>query len=77
MYSVVHALSAHAKTADPSADDLKEVIVIGASLYRDQINTLKSPPPILDFKASSSSTVLRLRAGVIAAFQTASTILVG
>lgn len=45
-------LFAHAETANPSTVDLEEVVVIGASLYGDQINALKTPTPILDVAQS-------------------------
>ena len=44
--------SAEADLAETSTADLEEVVVIGTSLFGDQINALKTPTPILDVPQS-------------------------
>lgn len=44
--------TAEANLAETSTADLEEVVVIGTSLFGDQINALKTPTPILDVPQS-------------------------
>ena len=75
LQSGIIALPVHAEMVNPSTVELEEVVVIGASLYDDQINALKRlRQSSMSLKVSSSLIVLRLRAGAMAAFQTSSTI---
>lgn len=41
-----------ASEAQPSDSTIEEVVVIGSVLYRDQINALKTPTPIIDVPQS-------------------------
>ena len=43
---------AEADLNETSTADLEEVVVIGTSLFGDQINALKTPTPILDVPQS-------------------------
>ena len=52
LQSGIIALPVHAEMVNPSTVELEEVVVIGASLYDDQINALKTPTPILDVAQS-------------------------
>ena len=41
-----------ASEAQPSDSTIEEVVVIGSVLYRDQVNALKTPTPIIDVPQS-------------------------